>query len=514
MKDKSALLKAAGSVGSFTVASRISGYLRDVSLATVLGAGFSMDAFTIAFRLANLFRRFFAEGVMSAAFIPIFSEYRENHSSNDLWAFARKFYSALGLTLAAMVLIEIIFSPWIVSLMAPGFSWNSEKWELAVFLNRLMAPFLLFMGLAAVLMGILNSRRIFGVSAAAPILFNLSMIAAAFGLTPFFHEPAVGVSLGVLFGGCAQWLIQIPAARKLGMNLKPTLSLAHVGVKRIFKKMGPGIFGMGIVQINLLIDSLMASLLMEGAVSSIYYANRVMELVLGIFVISLATVILPEMSKHAARKDHEEMKSTLSFSLRMVAFVAVPATVGLFILSKPVTRVLFEHGRFDAVDTQRTAFALMFYSVGILFIGTARILASGFYAMGDTKTPVRTAAWSLLANIALNVILMIPLKQGGLALATSLAAALNSYQLLIRFQKKFGPLDWSVLHHSLFKILTGSAALGTACFVFSYVFQTQHPAIRLFLTIGLSLAVYLGTCFALKSPELHSLSRILRRGAE
>lgn len=502
------ILKAAGKVGSLTTISRVLGYIRDASLAAVLGAGMNMDAFTIAYRIANLFRRLLGEGAMTAAFVPVFTEYKEDHDSKELWEFASKFFYTLGFVLLVLVILQIVFARIIVGVMSPGFMVDPPKWELTVFLSRLMASYIFFIGLAAVLMGVLNSVGSYAVSAANPILFNLFVILSTFTFAKWFDDPAIGVALGVLFGGFCQMAIQIPAAWQKGMRFKPSISFTHPGVKRISVLMGPGVLGIGVYQINLLVDSIISSFLPEGSVSSIYYSNRVVELVQGIFILSFATVMLTEMSTRAAKKDRKEMQSMLSFALRMVSFVTIPATLGLFILARPITQVLFQHGKFDTADTERTAFALAFYALGIFFVAGARILVQAFYAVQDTKTPVKCAVWSLLINAAGSFILMHPLKQGGIALATSIAAAFNFWQLFKSYEKSFGRIEREAMKEALIRVSVQSIAMGISCIVFLnlFNFSEKHTlageSVALFGTILLAILVYLATAMALKSKEL------------
>ncbi len=512
------ILKSASTVGFLTTISRILGYVRDAALAMVLGAGSSMDAFTIAFRIANLFRRFLGEGAMTAAFVPVFAEYREKHSQEELWKFVSKFFYTLAVILTGVVVLQIAFAPQLVGLMSPGFVKVPGKWELTIFLNRIMAPYVLFIGLAAVLMAVLNSMGSFAVSAANPIYFNVLVIFSAFSFSKLFDEPAVGISVGVLFGGVLQLLSQVPAAWKRGMRFIPSISFTHPAIKKISLLMVPGIIGIGIYQINLLVDSIMGSFLPEGSVSAIYYATRVVELVQGIFIVSFATVILTEMSRHAAQNNHEDMKETLTFSLRMVTFVSLPATIGLVVLAHPITQVLFEHGRFESGDTERAAFALLFYAIGIMFVAGARIVVQAFYAVQDTKTPVRCAFFSLIANIIGNAILMQPLKQGGIALSTSIAAAINFFQLLSIYQKRFGPVDWTSFRDSFARIVAASLSMAFACVLFLNVFRfSDHTrflsrALALFGTIGMSLLVYFAVSLILKSKELAALKDSLSKG--
>ncbi len=513
MDEKHKLLKSVGKVGALTTLSRILGYGRDAVLAAVLGAGLGMDAFAIAFRIANLFRRLLGEGAMTAAFVPVLTQYREEHTNEETWDFVSKFFYTLALMLAGLVVLQIIFAPWIVRIMSPGFGEIEGKWALTTFLNRMMAPYLFFVGLAALLMAILNSLRSYAVSAANPIFFNLAVIASAFTISQLFSEPAVGISLGVLFGGFLQMAVQIPEARKKGMIFKPAVSFSHPEIRKIASLMGPGVVGIGIYQLNLFVDSIVGSLLVEGSVSALYYSNRVVELVQGIFVISFATVILTEMSKHAAEKNHDAMRETLSFSLRMSAFVTIPASFGLMVLAYPITQILFERGEFTAEDTARSAFALMFYAVGICFVAGARIMVQAFYAVQDTKTPVKAAFVSLIVNVIGNILLIGLLAQGGIALATSIAAAVNFFQLLMIYEKRFGKLDWAPLRESLVKILSQTAAMVLACFLFLNLLRYSKDGlfftntVALFVTIFLGLAIYLGAALLLNSQELAAIRR-------
>ena len=505
---KSKLLKSAGTVGSLTTISRLFGYLRDAALATVLGAGNSMDAFTIAFRIANLFRRLLGEGAMTASFVPVFAEYRENQTPEELWKFVNKFFYTLAVILAGLVLLQIVFAPTIVSVMSPGFIKTPGKWALTVFLNQVMTPYIFFVGLAAVLMALLNSMGSYAVSAANPIFFNLMVIFSAFTLVKFFDDPAVGIAIGVLFGGFLQMLVQVPAAWKKGMRFIPSISFRHPAIQKISMLMAPGIIGIGIYQINLVVDSVMGSFLPEGSVSAIYYSNRIVELIQGIFVVSFATVLLTEMSSHAAKKNQRELSETLSFSLRMISFVTIPASLALMILAQPIVKVLFQHGEFNVMDTDRTAFALFFYALGIFFIAGARIVVQAFYALQDTKTPVMCAFVSLIVNIVGNWIFMHPLKQGGIALATSIAAAVNFWQLLSIYEKRYGRLDWESFRESIEKIAVQSIGMTLVCTIFLKLLKFSErgtwfaQAGILFGTIAVGLLVYFGIALVLKSKEL------------
>jgi len=516
MHPKQKIIKSAGKVGLLTAVSRVFGFMRDASLAWLLGSGLGMDAFTIAFRLANLFRRLVAEGAMSAAFVPVFVQYQKEHSGKELWEFARKLFFTLALVAFIIAVLEIVLAPFLVRIMAPGFSNIGGKWELTILLTRLMAPYLLFVAMAACLAGILNARGVFAVPALNPICFNLSVIASAFFFASQFGEPAVGIACGVLIGGCLQWMIQVPAARRQGMSFRVGFSIRHPAIRKTAKLLLPSIFGIGIVQLNLLVDSLMGSLLSEGSVSQLYYADRLMELVLGIFVVSLSTVILPDMAHAAAERKTEDVKGTLEFALRMISFVTIPAIVGLFLLSDPIIHVLFERGEFDQLDTIRTAVALRYYVLGLFFISAVRIVVSAFYSLQDTKAPVQIAFVALVTNAVLNWVLMKPLLLGGIALATSLASGLSFFLLISIFQKRNGRLQWAEFNASLVKILIASVVMGGSCWFvlpllgFSPDQSLGWKAFALFGTIGLGVVIYLGTALVLKIKEATFVLRLLK----
>ena len=517
MEKRHRIIKSAGTVGISTALSRVFGYIRDAALAWALGASMSMDAFTVAYRIANLFRRLVAEGAMSASFVPVFVQFRQDNSQDELWDFVRKFFYTLALTTSFVVLLEIIFAPVIVRIMAPGFLQNPQKLELTIFLTRVMAPYLIFVSVTALFMGVLNSFGYFAVPALGPIFFNVALIASVFLSTRFMLNPVIGIAFGVVLGGFLQFVSQLPFVIQKGMRFKLGFSFHHPAVQKIGMLLAPSIFGIGIVQINVLVDSLLASFLREGSVSQIYYADRVMELVLGIFVVSLGTVILPEMSQSAAEKNSEELKKTLLFSLRATSFVSIPASIGLFFLANPIVHVLFEHGRFTSLDTERTAVALAYYAIGLYFAAAIRILVQAFYAVQDTKTPVKIAFVALVVNAVLDWILMHPLKQGGLALSTSITSALTYFQLCYVFQKRYGSFDWQRFRVSAIKTLIASIAMGVVCLIslsvlnFNGILSFLIKALTLLGTILFGIIVYVGSSFLLKLDELSFVKTLISK---
>lgn len=510
------ILRSAGLVGLMTATSRIFGYGRDAVLAMVLGAGNSMDAFTVAFRLANLLRRLVGEGAMTAVFVPVFTQYEKKNPQDKVWEFAATFMTTFGFLLAGIVIFNILAAPWLIRFMAPGFAAVPGKLELTIFLNRMLAPYLLFIGLSALAMAILNTRHVFGIPAATPILLNISIILCALGFAPLFPEPATGVAIGALIGGLLQWTAQLPALFKQGFRWKWKIDFKHPEVRRIGMLIIPGLFGIGITQFELIFGSFVASFLAEGSVSALYYSDRVMELAMGIFAVSLATVILPTMSRLAADKQYDEMKHTMIMILRALSFVTVPATVGLIVLSTPIVQVLFEHGKFTAMDTQRTAFALAFFSTGLFFFSAVKVVVPVFYSLTDMKTPVRIAAAALVVNVVLTLLLLKPLAQGGIAFAWSLAAVFQLGALLWTFRGRYGRLRLREFFAPLAKMAAASLGMGLFCWWFMRAAGFAHragwiQAALLLSCIALGMAVYLGLSWVMGVREIQEWKQLLGR---
>jgi len=515
MEEARRLVRSAGVMSVMTLLSRIFGYVRDNLLAQVLGASRSADAFIIAFRIPNLLRRLVGEGAFTAAFVPTLSDYMTPEKRREAWQFAALTFWTMALVLMVMTALGVIFSPALVKLLAYGFTGIEEKWTLTVALNRLMFPYLIFIGLAALVQGVLNVNGSFAVPAFTPVLLNLSIIGAALFVAPHMEEPAYAFAWGVLFGGLMQLAFQIPFVWKLGMRFPFAASLRHPGVRQIGRLMLPGLFGMGITQIMLLVDSFFASLLAEGSVSALYYAGRINELALGSFAISVSTVILPTLSRQAAAGRVDEMRSTLLYGLRVVAFITLPAAAGLFVLRDSIISVLFEHGRFSAEDTAFTAYALMFYALGLFPFGAVKILAPAFYSQKDTRTPAIIAAWTLGGHVILVLVLSHFLAHGGIALADSLSATVNMSLLMLVFARRHG-LPWvkGLLAPAL-KFLAAAIVMGLcAGAVIGWLegaFAGLHYSriLALFSTLGIAAAVYFLLCFLAGSQELRDVAAAL-----
>jgi len=435
------LLRSTAVISAPTLLSRILGYIRDMLQANYLGTSGSADAFTIAYVIPNLLRRLTGEGALTAAFIPVFTEVKEKETQERLWRFANIFFFDMTLIIALLAVVGILMSPVLVKLIAPGFSEIPGKTGLTAALTRIMFPYVFLVSLAAFSMAVLNSFRKFFVPAFTPVLFNLAIITAALAFASRADEPAFVFAAGVVAGGVLQLAFQIPFLWKKGMRFKARLSFRHPAVRRVGQLMIPGIFGVGISQINFAISRMIASILEEGSVSSLYYASRVEELTLGVFSIALSIALLPSFSEQAAYKDIEGMKKTLNFAFKLIFFVTLPAAAGLLTLSRPIMQVLFQRGVFDVQSTAMSASCLFFFSFGLPFISGVKILAPAFYSLKDTKTPVIVAFLVMISYISLSFILMRSLRVGGIALALSLASVLNFLLLLVFLERKIGKLS-------------------------------------------------------------------------
>ena len=473
-KENKRVIKAAGAVGLATLLSRIFGFLRDMVVAAFFGAGLATDAFFVAFRIPNLLRRLFAEGSLTIAFVPVFTEYLKKKSKEDAFELANIAFTLLSIILAFVSLIGILLSPFIVMLIAPGFTKVPAQYELTVLLTRFMFPYIFFISLVALCMGILNSLRHFAAPALAPVALNISIIIAALTLRNYFTEPIFALAVGVMVGGILQLAMQFPVLRSLGVRLKPNFNFRHPGIKKIGLLMLPAVFGAAVYQVNIFVGTLLASLLPEGSVSYLYYADRVVQLPLGIFGIAIGTASLPSFSEQVARGDYGELKKTLSFSLRLILFVTIPAMVALIVLREPIISVLFQRGKFDLLSTVLTSRALLYYALGLCAFSAIRIIVSAFYSLQDTKTPVRVAVIAIVANIILSIALMFPLKHAGLALATSIASFVNVILLFIILKRRIGTFLERDFFLSLAKVTASSLAMGGFLYLILYGLQWNN----------------------------------------
>jgi putative peptidoglycan lipid II flippase len=436
---KKQLFKSTLVVSAMTGISRITGLARDVILAGVFGAGAGMDAFIVAFRIPNFLRRVFAEGGFSQAFIPLLTEYKERRDQAAVRALLDQTAASLGTALLITTIIGELIAPVIVSIFAMGWVYGEEqgKFTLAVEMLRITFPYLLFISLTGFAGGILNSYRYFAVPAFTPVILNVAMIASAIWLAPGFPEShrIVALAWGVVIAGAAQLLFQVPYLLKLGLMPMPRWHADPAGVRRIFRLLVPVLFAVSITQINLLVDTLIASFLADGSISWLYYSDRLVEFPLGVFGIALSTVILPGLSAHYANNAREDYSRTLDWALRWVLVMALPAAAGLALLAGPILTTLFRYREFGTYDVEMASISVAAFAVGLPAFVLIKVLATGFFSRQDTATPVKIGAIAMLSNIVLNLLLMRPLQHAGLALATSLSAYLNAGLLYYRLRQ-------------------------------------------------------------------------------
>ncbi|MFI5370388.1 MAG: murein biosynthesis integral membrane protein MurJ [Candidatus Eisenbacteria bacterium] len=465
MSHEREVARNAGVVGAATLLSRVMGLVREQVMAILFGAGFATDAFNVAFRIPNLLRDLFAEGAMSSAFVPTFTAVRAREGRDAGWEFGRQLMLWLTVVLLGLCVIGWITAPWLVRAFAPGFNAIPGKIALTVRLTRVMLPFLPTVAVAAVAMGMLNANDRFSVPALAPALLNVGMVAGGLALIPLFRAwgepPILAMAWGVLIGGIAQFLVQVPALYGLGFRFHLEWPRRHPGVARVTVLMAPATIGLAATQLNLLVSTLIASLLQQGSVSWLWYAFRLMQLPIGVFGVALATVSLPALSRAAVADDLPMLKGTLSATLRLVAFLTVPSALWLAVMARPVTALLYEHGRFHAFDTTQTAGALVMYCIGLPSFAGVGVLTRTFYALGDTAVPVRASFVSVGLNLALNLLFIGPLRglglgHLGLALATSLTSVTNLTQLAVALRRRIGPLEGRRMLDTLVRVTVAS----------------------------------------------------------
>jgi len=426
-----------------TTISRFMGLARDIIFAHIFGASAATDAFFVAFKIPNFLRRLFAEGAFAQSFVPVFSEYKETRSRAALIDLLDHVAGSLGGVLLLITSLCIAAAPLVVMIFAPGFYDEADRFALTTDMLRITFPYIFFISLVAFSGGILNSFNQFAVPAFTPVFLNICLIGAALWLSPLFEQPVIALAWGVALAGLTQLAFQIPFLIKLGLMPRPRLKRDHEGVKKISKLMIPAIIGSSVAQINLLLDTVIASFLMAGSVSWLYFSDRLVEFPLGVFGIALATVILPNLSKQHANKSSEDFNHTLDWALRLVMLIAVPAGLGLLLLSAPILSTLFQYGEFSQHDSYMSSLSLMAYALGLPAFIFIKILAPAFYARQDTKTPMKIAVKAMIANMFLNIVFVVPMvltnyeaPHVGLALATSASAYLNAVMLLLALKKQ------------------------------------------------------------------------------
>jgi len=497
------LLKALAAVSSMTLLSRILGLIRDAVIARQFGVSTGTDAFLVAFRLPNLLRRIFAEGAFSQAFVPILSEYRNTRSAQDTRAFVDHVATLLALVLLLVSVAGILAAPLIVYLSAPGFAASPDKFQVTVDLLRITFPYILFISLTSFAGGILNTWSRFSVPAFTPVLLNVSFIVFALLLVPYFDPPIKALAWAVFAGGILQLSFLLPFLARIGMLPKLRIELRDPGVWRLLKLMGPAIFGVSVSQVSLLISTIFASFLVTGSVTWLYYADRLMELPTGLLGVALGTVLLPSLSRSFTEKTGEEFSRLLDWGLRLTFVLALPCAAALALLGIPLISTLFHHGEFEAGDVMMTRQALAAYSIGLLGLILVKVLAPGFYARQNIRTPVKIGMLTLVATQLMNLAFIWHLRHAGLALAISLGACLNAGLLFykLRQHRIFSPQPgWPAFLGKLALALAAMAlALWFAMGSETYWLQSGISAriARLTLLVVLGAAVYLGSLWLL-----------------
>jgi putative peptidoglycan lipid II flippase len=467
------LLKSTMTVGAMTSLSRVLGLVRDMVIANVFGVGLGTDAFFVAFRIPNFLRRLFAEGAFSQAFVPVLSEY-QSQRPGEVKDLVDHVAGTHGAVLLLVTLLGVAAAPLVILLFAFGFGDEPVKYQLAVDMLRLTFPYLFFISLVAMAGALLNTYRHFWAPAFTPVLLNLCLIGCALWLAPQMTVPVKALAWGVLIAGLVQLLFQLPFLARRGLLPRPRWGWRHQGVQRISRLMLPAIFGSSVVQINLLFDTLIASFLATGSVTWLYYSDRLVEFPLGVFGIALATVILPSLSRQHAAASPARFSATLDWSLKLVLIISLPATVGLGLLAAPILATLFLHGAFTANDVHMASISLMAYALGLLGFIMVKILAPGFYARQDTRTPVRIGVIAMLWNMLLNVAFVVPMvglgyqaPHAGLALATAASAYINALLLLrqLRRQQVYQPgTGWGTLTR---RVVVAAGIMGAGLVWFS-----------------------------------------------
>jgi putative peptidoglycan lipid II flippase len=506
---------ALGSIGLATLASRVLGFVRDMVVALVFGAGPVTDAFFVAFRIPTILRRLLGEGALSTAVIPVFTEFDVRKTRPELLRMMRAVLGAALITLSVTTLLGMVAAPWVVRVIAPGFASDPGQADLAAFLTRVMFPYLILVGLAALAMGALNARGRFFAAALGPAIANAGMIVSVLALASRTHPPILSLAIGVLVGGLGQLLVQLPSLRACGLLVGPSSELRHPALARVARLLLPSVFGLAALQVMVFVNTLLASLLPAGSISFLYYADRVMEFPLGVFGIALASASLPAMARQAASGDTRGVATTMSFALRLSVYVSLPATVGLVVLSRPITRILFERGRFGPEDTAATAAALVAYALGLVGFAGARIAAQAFYALSEPGTAVRVGALSIAVNAVAALALMRPMGHAGLALAASIGSYFNLVALVWVARRRLGPLGGRQLLASTLRISAASLPMLAWCLLAGRLTEPARSAPLWLSAAWLGVVItggallFIGATALLGSPERPALLRML-----
>jgi len=509
----SRIATSTGVISLATAASRILGFVRDLLIARLFGTGVQAQAFVVAFRLPNLLRDLVAEGAVTSAFVPVFSSYRSTKSPQEFWNLAHALVVRLTLVVAVLGGLGVVMAPWLVQVIAPGFTSDHDKFVLTVRLTRLLFPFITLVGLWAFFMGLLNSLRHFAMPALGPAVLNLAMIGGCVWLAPRVEPPVLGLAWGVMLGGFVQCAMQVPVAVSLGFRWR--VVWRHDGSREVMRLLVPRLIGSAVHQASVFFNTILASLAViagEGAVAALYFANRLVQLPLALFGVASAQASLPALSEQAAAQDLARFRSTLLAVLRMVAFVTIPAACGLAALALPIVQVCFERGAFDRSSTVMTAQVLGLFAIGLLAYAASKVLTGAFYALKDTRTPVRLAIEALVVNVVLAVLCLPPLRVGGLALATALASSLNAWRLLRTLERRLDEPLASALVMPLGRMGLAALIMGIGCWIaWEWIAEILMPLVGLPLVIVGGMIVYGLSCHVIRVEELSIALRWLAR---
>ncbi len=517
MSYKKFVFKSALIMGSSTFISRILGFIRDVVIANFLGTSFMADAFFVAFRIPNLLRRLFGEGSLTASFIPVFTKYHIEKGKEEADKIASVSFTLLSIILFFITILGIDFSPVIVKMIAPGFEKFPEKFLLTVKLNRIMFPYIFFISLVALSMGILNSLKHFFAPAIAPAFLNIAIISGAYISYVLKINIVIGISWGVIAGGIIQLILQLIYVKRFKIKIVPNFNFNHPAIKEILLLMGPSVLGLAITQINIFIGTLLASFLPSGSVSYLYYADRLIQFPLGIFAVSIGSAVLPLLSEQHTKNNLEEMEKTFIFAMKLILLIALPATIGLIFAGKPIISFLFQRGVFDINALKNVYIAIIGYSLGLWAYAGIRVLVPLFYAFKDTKTPVKVGFYALIINVFSSIVLMKFFLHFGLALATAISSSFN-FILLFLFLKKHIRIDLKEIVSYISKLTIPCIIIVIilTCFQILLPFDFNAKFLIKFLYIlflvGLTIFMYILSCYFFKINEItFLLKKIFKR---
>lgn len=517
MKQHEEITRSAGLVGSLTFLSRIAGYARDMVIAYFFGAGASTDAFWVAFRIPNLLRRLFAEGSLTVSFIPVFTDYLEKKNKEEAKKVADTVFTILLCLLVLISIAGVVLSPYIIKIFAAGF--DEQTFDLAVTLNRYMFPYILFISLTALSMGVLNSLRHFFAPAISPALSNICIIAAIFFIHRSLSVPIYSAALGVMLGGILQLAMQLPFLRTRGFLFRFNKNFRHPAVKRIALLIVPQLFGVAVYQINIIVNTQYASFMPQGSISYLYFAERLIEFPLGIIAVSIATVLLPSLSSHISKGEFGKFRETYSYTLRLMLFILIPALVGLIVLRVPICNLLYQRGEFSYAATIFTSQALFGYAIGLWAVGGIRITAPAFYAMQDTKTPVIIAFIAFIVNAVFGYVLgfKFGLLHTGLAISSSISSVINFVLLFYLVERRVGDIKVRSILTLCAKLIVISLIMGFAAWKFSGLADWSGSGFAwekigiLAGSIAISVAVYFTLAKLLKVRESDFLFGMIKR---